>query len=147
MTTLREKVRAARADVLRVAGELGINVDEERKQEGANIKTLTHDATKLINEPVPIVARSRQIIDNPVLGTFNGANTTFTLTFPVSGNEIQVIYGKASAITTTPLTRGASNPPPTNSFYFDGTVNKQTIIVNPAPQVADALMAIYSTDR
>ena len=147
MSTLRETIRAARNEVLRLAGQQGQNLDEERKQKGANIRTLTHAATKLVNEAVPVVARSRLVVDNPVIGTFDGANTSFTLSFPVSGNEIQVIFGDVSAGTTAPLVRSNVNPPSVGGFYFDGGVNKKVIVVNTPPEVVDALMAVYNTER
>lgn len=146
MPTHRDEVRAARHEAYKVAKALGIDMTAERSKIGSDQRTLTHDALKLINDQTPRTNREQLTTDDPPTGAFDGANTIFILSSPVDGENIAVIWGDSSTPQTIPLTKGNANPPAVNSFFFD-TNDPTVIIVNPPPQAADRLIAVFKAKR
>lgn len=143
--THRDEVRAARHEVNRVGKTQGIKMDYERSKIGSNQRSLTFELGKLINDQTPRVDREQLTIDDPPTGAFDGANTTFVLSAPVVGENIAVIFGDTTTPQTIPLVKGNKNPPGLNSFFFDQST-PTVIVVNPPPQPADRLIAVYKVE-
>jgi len=146
MATHRDEVRAARSAVNRRAQELGINMDAERRKPGSNQRMLTHDALKLINDITPRTTREQQQVDDPPAGAFNGVNTTYTLSAPCVGANIDVIWGDMNAPRQLVLVKSSANPPAAGEFFFD--LNAPTVIVlGTPPQNGDSLVAVFRVER
>lgn len=142
--THRDEVRAARHEINKVGVEHGIDMASERAKTGANERTLVFETTKLINTQTPRVDREQQQLDDPPpTGAFDGVNQTFTLSAPVKGLNIHVIWHDSANNTSWPLVRTDSNTPGNHEFFFDRSTPTIIIVGNP-PLVEDRLMAVYS---
>ena len=144
--TQRDDVRTARQTAFNRLKELGGNIDDERKRGARTQRDLATAAKTLINDQSPSTTREHIQIDDPVGGTFNSVNTTFSLTHPVVGQNVHVVHGVALTGITTHLIKGDANPPPAGHFFFDIN-NPDQIIVGTPPAPSDALMAIYIVVR
>lgn len=143
-TSPRGRVRSSRSRVFRRLTKVGGRLDEERQRQDANQRTLAIAATKLINDLAPRPNREKIRVETP-MGVFDGANTSFTLSVPVTGQNIIVIWGDTSVPRTIPLTRGNSNPPANEAFFFDPNFPTAIVVGNP-PQAADALLAVFDIE-
>jgi hypothetical protein len=130
--------------VFRRLTTVGGRLDAERQREGANQRTLASAATKLINDLAPQPNREKIRIERPI-GTFDGGNVTFSLSCPVTGQNIIVIWGDTVNNITVPLTRGNTNPPAAGGFFFDPSFPTGIVVGNP-PNAADALFAIFDIE-
>lgn len=142
--TPRDATRQGRTDVFRRLQKVGGRLDEERTREGANQRTLTHAGVKLINDLAPRPNKEKIRIERPI-GTFDGVNTTFALSVPVTGQNIVMIWGDTNGNQAIPLTRGNGNPPPTGGFFFNPSF-PTGIVVGNAPLAEDALWAIFDIE-
>lgn len=127
---------------------LGKDMDEERRREKHTPRSLATLAKTLVNDQVPSLDRERLVADNPVLGTFDSANTTFQLSSAVIGGiqNIHVLYTDQTTGLTTDLKGSTANPPPPGSFFFDIS-NPKTIVVGNPPSPTDSLIAVYIAAR
>lgn len=138
----KDLVRARRTEKAARARELGINLDNERQRYGTNPRALAAATAKLINEGTPASYNDTFVTDAPPAGVFDSSNKTFTLSAPVSGLNISVVFTDLTAGTGLPLRRSDVNPPPADGFYFD--VNNPTqIIVGTAPAAGDMLAVVF----
>ena len=147
MASTRDVIRAARQAVMQLALRQGINLDVERRRPDVSARTLTFAAHRLINDATPRVDTDALVEDTPPAGTFDGVNTTFTLSAAVLGQNVSVVYTVQSTGVQTVLTRSTANPPPADSFYFDGKIDPTKIVVGTAPAAADGLAAIFKAVR
>lgn len=146
MENVRDLVRGPRNRLFTQARTMGIDLSEERQKPGSNQRSLAQAAKRMMNDGVPRIGQADQVTDNPPAGAFNSVNKTFTLSAPVAGVNIVIVFGHVTAGTTSPLARSASNPPATGEFYFDMN-NPTTVILGVAPDPADAVIAVYKTTR
>lgn len=144
----RQDLRTRRAELNARSKQKGINIDDLKK-ENRSPAALSAQVHLLTNEPSGRLSRERVREDFPVIGSFDGINKEFTITAPVLasvvggvGTNIRVYHTVQSTGTTTALTRTAHPAPSAGSFWFDGV---QTIRVGEAPQIMDALFAVYLT--
>lgn len=142
--TPRDATRQSRTDIFRRLQKVGGRLDEERSREGANQRTLATASVKLINDLAPRPNNEKIRIERPI-GTYDGVNTSFTLSVPVAGQNIVVIWGDTNTVQTIPLTRGNGNPPPAGGFFFDPNF-PTGIVVGNAPAAGDALWAIFDIE-
>lgn len=143
MATHRDEVRAARHEINDVGKRHGINMDSERAKTGQNERTLMYETTKLINTQTPRADREQlELDDPPPTGAFDGVNQTFTLSAPVKGLNIRVIWVDSANNIGWPLVRTDSNTPGNHEFFFDPS-NPTVIIVGNPPLVSDRLMAVF----
>jgi len=142
----RDEVRTARRILNNKATTLGITMDSERQQPGANQCTLSFQALKLVNDATPRADREQLQLDDPPAGAFNGGNTAFTLSRPVTGLNIHVIWGDSATPQTLPLIKSNTNPPTTGEFFFDPGDPTHIVVGNP-PLATDRLIAIYRVDQ
>lgn len=146
MGNQRDDTRTARQIANRKGVKLGITMDSERSQPGANPRTLTYSTLKLINDATPRTNREQLQLDDPPGGAFNGGNTAFTLTRPVTGLNIHVVWGDSATPKTIPLIKSNTNPPASGEFFFDPNDPTHIVVGNP-PLAADRLIAIYRVDQ
>jgi hypothetical protein len=139
--TPREQIRVQRHKVFRKGAAAGVDLESERNKDGSNPRTLALATKKLINDPVPR-KNSEQLRREVPDGALNGANTTFTLTVPVSGLNIEVAWMDLSAMALIPLVRSTSTPPAAGEFYFDPSTPTQ-FVVGTAPDSDDGLLAFF----
>lgn len=119
-------------------------MEQERAREDHTQRSLATAAVRLINDQTPVLTRERQVEDDPPEGVMDGANTAFTLSDNVVGQEIRVHWGNTAGNTTISLKKSNANPPPADSFFFDTNQPNQIIVGSP-PAAADALIATYLT--
>jgi len=144
MSTPRERVRAQRVKVYTRLREVGGDLSEERRKDGANQRSLALAAKKLINENTPRQDAERLTVDDPPAGVFDGANVTYQLTGQVAGHQVTVIWGDVANTRTIALTKSTVNPPPADAFFFDFS-NPDTVIVGTPPQAIDSLIVVYKS--
>lgn len=138
----RDDVRAIRQQVARAAQAVGIDLDAERKRTGGNPRSFTISAQKLMNDGTPRTTREDLVVDQPVAGTYDGANTAFTLSDVTAGQNVVLIWHDNTVPRVVVMKRTNASPPANECFFFD--INDPThIIVNPAPAAADALIAVF----
>ena len=142
----RDEVRTARKLLNQKGTKLGIVMDSERQQPGANQRTLSFSTLKLINDQTPRTDREQLQLDDPPAGAFNGGNTAFTLSRPVTGLNIHVIWGDSATPQTLPLVKSNTNPPAAGEFFFDPN-DPTHITVGTPPQPTDRLVAVYRVDQ
>lgn len=138
----RDDVRAARNELNKRTRALGIVMEAERARVGANARTLGFESLKRMNDDTARTNREVLVTDDPPAGIFDSANTIFTLSAPVDGENIRVVFGDASVPQTIPLVKGNQNPPPSGSFYFS-TLDPTQIVVGDPPAPEDRLIAIF----
>lgn len=139
--TPREHVRVQRHKVFRRGIEAGIDLESERRKDGANQRTLALATKKLINDPVPRASREQLRREVPS-GAINGVNTAYTFSDPVAGLNIEVAWMRSSVPDLVPLVRSTGTPPAVGEFYFDPTAPTQ-FTVGTAPEAGDALLVFY----
>jgi hypothetical protein len=147
MSTIRDETRAARTDLYNTAMKSGITMDVERSKTGSDQQVLMYEAGKLLNSATPRIDREQLVVESPPLvGTFDGGNTAFTLGQVVKGLNIGVSWGSTAENTTWPLTRTNANPPGNHSFFFDPASPTQIVVGNP-PLDTDRLIVTYLVER
>lgn len=145
--TFRDEIREARNQIYLRAMRDGVNMDAERGKTGTTTRTLSYQATKLINDNVPRIDREQMVVeDPPTVGTFDGVNTAFTLGQAPKGLNIHVTWHSTAENTAWPLTRTNGNPPGNHSFYFNPADPTNFIVGNP-PLAGDRLIVTYLAER
>lgn len=142
VTLPKDTVRTQEARIAARCRELGITLDEERRQYGDNTRGLNQAAKSLINNATPRASEELLVIVAPPEGVFDGANTTFTLPGAPAGQNIGVTFHDDSARTCRPLRKTNQNPPPADGFYFS-IDNPTEIIVGTPPAAEDMLVVTY----
>lgn len=140
--TFREKLRAYRATVHGTARAQDVLVDDIRREQRSE-SLVGKQVTDIMNTTAPTPRRGRLMLDNPVLGTFDGLNLEFTLSErPEGASNIVVGVVTAASGTVNFPTRGTHPAPGSGSWWFDGL---QTIRIGAgditAPQ--DRVFAVY----
>lgn len=138
----KDGVRSKRTALNRRAEALGIDVGAERQRYGANPRALSTALKHIINNATPSAQNDLFVTDAPPAGAFDGVNQTFTLSTPVDGLNISVVFTDVSLQTGMPLRRTDQNPPSSGEFYFNIN-DPATIIVGDAPAVDDMLVAVF----
>jgi hypothetical protein len=143
MPTARDNLRAARQKIINECVRLGIDLDAERTVFG-DTRALMIAARNLINNSTPRSTSEVLVEDAPPDGAFDGGNTTFTLSAPVTGHNIRGTWHKSTTNTLVSLAKSDVNPPAADGFYF--TPNSPTIvIVGTPPQAGDMLVFTFKT--
>lgn len=120
--TFREKLRDYRARVHKVADGQGVRVDDIRREQ-RDEQTVAKQVTDVMNTTVPIPRRALPVVDNPVLGSFDGINREFTLSQqPGSADNIVVGVVTQSTGTVNFPTRTDHPAPGSGSWWFDGNM-------------------------
>src|SRR5712672_4446663 len=140
MANHRDEVRTARKLLNQKGTKLGITMESERTQPDSTQRTLSFQTLKLINDQTPRTNREQLQLDDPPAGAFNGGNTAFTLSRPVTGLNIHVIWGDSATPQTLPLTKSNTNPPVSGEFFFDPGDPIHIVVGNP-PLATDRLIA------
>jgi hypothetical protein len=143
MTFARDALRDARQKIVNECTRLGINLDEERMKYG-DTRALMIAARNLINNATPRSTLEQLVQDAPPIGAFDGGNTMYTLSAPVAGQNIRVVWGDTAGNKTIPLQKTNESPPPADGFYFVAS-DPTHITVGTPPQAGDMLVAIYKT--
>lgn len=140
--TIRERLLAYRHGVARRYQELGGKLADVRREKRGE-RTVGLMLTKGINTALPYPGRERQVVDNPVLGSFDGINLEFTLSQDVE-NAANLAVGVVTQSTGTVNfpTRTDHPAPASGSFWFDGD---QTIRIGQGDieSAADRVFAVY----
>lgn len=144
MPTARDNLREARQKIVNECSRLGIDLSEERRKFGGDTRALMVAARNLINNATPRTSTDTLVEDAPPAGAIDGANTTFTLTQPASGQNIRGQWHNSVTNALITLKKSNANPPAADGFYFD--ISDPThVIVGTPPQVGDMLVFTYKT--
>lgn len=136
---VRNEIRARRSQILRRAKAKGVNL-ADLQTEGRSPTKLIRDVTNLLNDAIPRPTRQRLRVDDPVVGAFNGVNTSFTLTgTPTNPDNVMLVHTVQATGVATVLTRVNASSPAAGQWYWTGT----SITVGTAPAAADSLIAAY----
>ncbi len=139
--SIRDTVRVANALDAVQARELGLNIDDIRRESRSDLAVSTM-IQRLSNSPTPTQGHERSYQDDFAGQVYNGTNNEFTLTHEVLGQNIHVNWTQQAIGTTVPLRRTTNPAPAGNEFWFDGFF---TIRVGVPPQSLDGLWATYIT--
>jgi hypothetical protein len=139
MPNYRNTTRTNRAIASARAREIGINVDDVRRESRSTIAT---DAmiTRMANESTPTQGHERLSFDDFAGQTFDGTNTSFTISKLVLGENIQLWRIDQASGSLIRLAKTSNPAPSGNQFWFDGFF---TVRVGTAPQLLDGLLAAY----
>lgn len=137
--TIRDSVRAKAATDAARDRELGLNIDDVRR-ESRSTASVAAMTTRLRNEPTQTPGHERIYAADFAGQVFNGTNTAFTLPKKVLGQNILVWRVEQSSGTLIPQERTTNPAPSAEQFWFD---NFFTIRVGTAPQTLDGLLAVF----
>lgn len=138
--TFREKLRDYRARVFQNAAAQGVQVQDIRREDRTE-QTVGKQITDLVNTTTPVPFRGRLMLDNPVLGTFDGINLEFTLSEQPRGADTLIVGVITQSTGTVNFpTRGTHPAPGGGSFFFDGNI---TIRIG-AGDIASALDRVFA---
>lgn len=144
MTTIRQGVRAARAEKNARSRDKSISLDDMKKEVRVTQGMYQQENT-FINEGIPRSgSRDRLTNDTPPAGAFDGSNTDFTLSLPVRNNDLQVSHMHTVGPSLETLTRTSNPAPAAGSFWFDGV---NLVRLGTAPSPTDNIVVVYSTTR
>jgi hypothetical protein len=139
--SIRDTVRIANALDAVQARQLGLNIDDIRRESRSDLAVSTM-IQRLANSPTPTQGHERIYQDDFAGQVFNGTNFDFTLTQKVFGQNILLNRIEQATGTATPLRRTTNPAPAGDEFFFDGFF---TVRVGVAPGVFDGLIATYLT--
>jgi hypothetical protein len=139
--SIRDTVREANAVLAKQAAQLGLNIDDIRRESRSD-QAVASMIVRLSNSPTPTQGHERIYQDDFAGQTFNGTNSDFTITRDVLGQNILLNRVEQATGTLMPLRRTSNPAPGGDEFWFDGFF---TVRVGTPPQSLDALLATYVT--
>ncbi len=141
--TRRQTIRAARAETFNKMRERGVNLDDMPKDKP--IASTLATAQALINDGVQRPTRHSIRTDNPIIGTFDGVNKTFTLTERAQSvlNTV-VLFLHTDSGQVEVLTHSDAGAPSAGSCRI---TLPQTIELGEAPASTDVVLAVYLTEN
>lgn len=143
-TNARDEIRANRNATFRKGRERGVNVDDMRKDNRRPV-AMMESVQALINDGVQRPTRHQTMFDIPLLGTYDGVNTTFELSEDAASElNVEIGFVRQSTGTFTRLTHSDASAPSVGSVRV---TLPRTIVVGEAPAVGDLLVGYYIRAR
>lgn len=143
-TNARDDIRRSRNDTFVKGRERGVNVDDMRRDNRRPI-AMMESIQALINDGVQRPTRHQTMFDIPLLGTYDGVNTTFELSEDAASElNVEIGFVQQSTGTFTRLTHSDAAAPSAGSVRI---ALPRTIVVGEAPTVNDLLVGYYIRAR
>jgi hypothetical protein len=135
--TYRDDVRQKQAELAAAAKDLGINVDDIRK-ETRHTGGVAAQIIRAVNEPTPTEGHERIFADDFADGVFNGTNQEYQLSRRILGQNLLVWHVVQASGSIQRLEKTSNPAPSAGQFFFDDLF---TIRVGTAPATLDSLVA------